>query len=228
MWYGAVAASRLAEGSGKDCESFGFDFCVGAAVIPPPWCPLPGPAPDKLQSSIVQLFPLHSCHRAHRLVIPVFSLQTREDVSRTNLGTHLWLTDGWHKVSGYLWWDWWTLGGGFPFSLDFPLCAITNRTGQKKHYMRKEQHKTSYDILVIPYIFTRPLMTLKLVNCTWGLPGRVGTLLMFSVRWCQLVGFSNEAAEHKADLETDGEVNRSWYASRRCIFQLSLFLNGDF
>lgn len=33
---GAAAASRIAEGSGKDCDSFGFDFRVVAAIIPPP------------------------------------------------------------------------------------------------------------------------------------------------------------------------------------------------
>lgn len=33
---GAATASRIAEGSGKDRDSFGFDFRVVAAVIPPP------------------------------------------------------------------------------------------------------------------------------------------------------------------------------------------------
>lgn len=71
--YRAATASRIAEGSGKDRDSFGFDFRVVAAVIPPPWGPLPGPGPDKLQSSVIQLLPLQFCQRAHRLIIPVFS-----------------------------------------------------------------------------------------------------------------------------------------------------------
>lgn len=75
--FGAATASRNAEGSGKDRDSFGLDFHIVAAVIPPPWGPLPGPDPDKLQRSIIQLLPLQSCHRAHRLEIPVFSLQTK-------------------------------------------------------------------------------------------------------------------------------------------------------
>lgn len=33
---GVATASRIAEGSGKDRDSFGFDFRVVAAVIPPP------------------------------------------------------------------------------------------------------------------------------------------------------------------------------------------------
>lgn len=80
----AATASRIAEGSGKDRDSFGFDFRVVAAVIPPPWGPLSGPGPDKLQCSIIQLLPLQSCHRAHRWIIPVFSLQTEGSISGTN------------------------------------------------------------------------------------------------------------------------------------------------
>lgn len=33
---GVATVSRIAEGSGKDRDSFGFDFRVVAAVIPPP------------------------------------------------------------------------------------------------------------------------------------------------------------------------------------------------
>lgn len=36
MYFGAATAFRIAEGSGKDRDSFGFDFLVVAAVIPPP------------------------------------------------------------------------------------------------------------------------------------------------------------------------------------------------
>lgn len=79
-----ATVSRIAEGSGKDRDSFGFDFRVVAAVISPPWGPLPGPASDKLQSSIIQLLPLHSCHRPHSLIIPVFSLQAEGPISGTN------------------------------------------------------------------------------------------------------------------------------------------------
>lgn len=32
----AATASRVAEASGKDRDSFGFDFNIVAAVIPPP------------------------------------------------------------------------------------------------------------------------------------------------------------------------------------------------
>lgn len=76
-------ASRIAEGSGKDRDSFSFDFRVVAPVIFPPWGPLPGPAPDKLQSSIIQFLPLQSCHRAHSLIIPVFSLWREGPISGT-------------------------------------------------------------------------------------------------------------------------------------------------
>ena len=70
----AATASRIAEGSGKDRDSFGFDFTIVAAIIPPPQGPLPGPGPDELESSIIQLLPLQVCKRANRLVIPLFSL----------------------------------------------------------------------------------------------------------------------------------------------------------
>lgn len=80
----AAAASRIAEGSGKDRDSFGFDFCIVAAVIPPPWGPPTGPGADKLQSSVIQLLLILSCHRAHRLKIPVFSLQAKEPFTTTS------------------------------------------------------------------------------------------------------------------------------------------------
>lgn len=67
-----------AEGSGKERDSFGFDFRVVGAIILPPWGPLPWPAPNELQGGVVQLSPLHSCHRAHSLIIPVFSLWETE------------------------------------------------------------------------------------------------------------------------------------------------------
>lgn len=67
-----------AEGSGKERDSFGFDFRVVGAIILPPRGALPGPAPDELQGGVVQLSPLHSRHRAHSLIIPVFSLQETE------------------------------------------------------------------------------------------------------------------------------------------------------
>lgn len=85
--YGVATASWLAEGSGKDRESFGFDFWIVAAVILPPWRPLPGPGPNKLQSSVIQLLPLQFCQRAHRWVIPVFSLPTEGLMS---CKTHFW------------------------------------------------------------------------------------------------------------------------------------------
>lgn len=78
-----ATASRVVEGSGKDHDSFGFDFSIVAAVIFLPWCPFLGPAPDKLKHSVIQLLPLHSCHRAHSLIIPVFSLQTEEPGHRS-------------------------------------------------------------------------------------------------------------------------------------------------
>lgn len=87
-----ATASRIAKGSGKDRDSFGFDFRVVAAIIFPPWGPLPGPAPSKLQSSIIQLLPLQSCHRAHSLIIPVFSLQTEGPISGAGQGARCW----WH------------------------------------------------------------------------------------------------------------------------------------
>lgn len=67
-----------AEGSGKERDSFGFDFRVVGAIILPPRGPLPGPAPNELQGGVVQLSPLHSRHRAHSLIIPVFSLRETE------------------------------------------------------------------------------------------------------------------------------------------------------
>lgn len=74
----AATASRVVEGSGKDSDSFGFDFPIVAAIFLLPWGPFLGPSPDKFKWSIIQLLPLHSCHRAHSLIIPVFSLQTEE------------------------------------------------------------------------------------------------------------------------------------------------------
>lgn len=67
-----------AEGSGKERNSFGFDFRVVGAIILSPRGALPGLAPDKLQGGVVQLSPLHSRHRAHSLIIPVFSLRETE------------------------------------------------------------------------------------------------------------------------------------------------------
>lgn len=64
-----------AEGSGKERDSFGLDFRVVGAIILPPRGPLPGLASNELQGGVVQLSPLHSRHRAHSLIIPVFSLR---------------------------------------------------------------------------------------------------------------------------------------------------------
>lgn len=77
-----TTASRVVEGSGKDRDSFGFNFPIVAAIIFLPWGSFLGPAPDKLKR-IIQLLPLHSCHRAHSLIIPVFSLQTEEPGHRS-------------------------------------------------------------------------------------------------------------------------------------------------
>lgn len=74
---GNVMPLRLAkaEGSGKERDSFGLDFRVVGAIILPPRGPLPGLASNELQGGVVQLSPLHSRHRAHSLIIPVFSLR---------------------------------------------------------------------------------------------------------------------------------------------------------